>query len=338
MLYIRVDMNEKIATGHLMRCLSIADAARKQGEDTTFIFADTQAEKLVQKKGYQSIVLNSTWNMLETELDKMIWLICEENIKILFIDSYYVTFHYLEELNKHTHVIYLDDRNAFYYPVTSLLCYAPYYEIFRYSEQYGDIELLLGTKYVPLRAEFSGCREKHISSKIENILIMSGGTDEFDVIDCLLENIDKNKYRQICAICGIYYNKYNELTEKYKGYSSVKIVRAASNIKEYMEKADIAISAAGTTLYELAATGTPTISYTIADNQLANAFWWDEKEIILYAGDVRKNDIVEDIKKLLNVTYESSEYRQKCSCQMQKYVDGNGAERIVQKLMDLRNI
>ena len=35
-IYIRVDMNEIIATGHVMRCLSIADAAREIGKENMY--------------------------------------------------------------------------------------------------------------------------------------------------------------------------------------------------------------------------------------------------------------------------------------------------------------
>ena len=51
MLYIRTDMNETIATGHMMRCLSIADAAKKQGQETVFLVADAQAQELLKKRG-----------------------------------------------------------------------------------------------------------------------------------------------------------------------------------------------------------------------------------------------------------------------------------------------
>ena len=71
-----------------------------------------------------------------------------------------------------------------------------------------------------------------------------------------------------------------------------------------MKKVDVAISAGGTTLYELCACGTPTISYSFADNQLNNVKQFDEDGIIPYAGDVRYEDISlsirNNIKKMMN--------------------------------------
>ena len=51
MLYVRADMNNIIATGHIMRCLAIADAAADLGEDTTFILADDKAAGFIQERG-----------------------------------------------------------------------------------------------------------------------------------------------------------------------------------------------------------------------------------------------------------------------------------------------
>ena len=52
-IYIRADMNEIIATGHIMRCLSIADAAREQGVKTIFIVAGLLFFWCIDKKqGY----------------------------------------------------------------------------------------------------------------------------------------------------------------------------------------------------------------------------------------------------------------------------------------------
>ena len=52
-IYIRVDMNEIIATGHVMRCLSVADAAREMGKETVFITADEKPVELLKGRGYE---------------------------------------------------------------------------------------------------------------------------------------------------------------------------------------------------------------------------------------------------------------------------------------------
>lgn len=334
MLYFRADMNEKIATGHIMRCLSIADAASHQGEESTFILADKQAEKLVKKRGHCSIVLHSEWNHLDYELEQMVSLIIKENIRVLLVDSYFVTEWYLGELRKHTNIIYLDDLNAFHYPVDTVLCYAPYYSKFQFEEKYPDTDLLLGTKFIPLREEFRDCGRKEIKLEIESILILSGGSDWYDVMDRLLEKLDKRKYKRIYAICGIYYGKFDAIVEKYKAWPSVEMIRATDDIKYYMEIADVAISAAGSTLYELAAVGTPTISYVVADNQAENAIWLENKGIIRYAGDVRMDDIIGNIPGIIEREYESMEERKSRSARMQHLVDGKGAERVAKKLIE----
>ena len=53
-IYIRTDMNNQIATGHMMRCLAIADALQKNRIKVNFIVADESALELLKKYGYTS--------------------------------------------------------------------------------------------------------------------------------------------------------------------------------------------------------------------------------------------------------------------------------------------
>lgn len=71
------------------------------------------------------------------------------------------------------------------------------------------------------------------------------------------------------------------------------------DIEKYMMEADIAISAGGSTLYELCAIGTPTISYSFADNQLDNVTKFAEDGLIAYAGDARYQNVVPKIIDIL---------------------------------------
>ena len=326
-------MNEQIATGHIMRCLAIADALMVAGEAVTFILADEQAVDLLKERGYDAIVLHTEWNRMEEELPVLSRVIEKNQIKKLLIDSYQVTQKYLSELTKLVKTIYIDDLNKFDYPVNAVICYANYYKNFHYNVRERKTEYLLGTKYVPLKKSFWNCKPKNISAKAENILILTGGSDPYNVSGQLLNAMNKDEFKSIDVICGRYNTNYDALAEMYRKYKNIKFHRAINNVEEYMQKADIAISAGGTTLYELCACGTPTISYAFADNQLDNVRQFEEDELIDYAGDTRIDDIAENVNQYLKKYQDDWQLREKKSEKMQEMVDGKGAMRLAEALM-----
>lgn len=334
MLYIRTDMNNRIATGHVMRCLSIADAAKSLGDEVTFILADNQALGLIKRRGHRAVVLNIPWDDKELELKILKKIIWDYQISRLLIDSYQVTAAYLGELKKYTEVFYIDDINAFHYPVDALICYANYWERFKYRENYENTKLYLGTQYTPLRKDFSNCGEKYIKPSVEHLLLLSGGSDPYDILDGILERIHRERYRQVSVVCGIYYSKYNVLCEKYRKNENVRIYQGIPDIMRYMWEADMAVSAGGITLYELCAVGTPAISYSFADNQLRNVEKFDEDELISYAGDLRKDPVAERIAGYLEYYGQNQKLRREKSLRMQELVDGKGALRIAEVLIN----
>ena len=112
MLYIRTDMNVQIATGHVMRCLSIADATRELGEKVIFLLADNHAVEYITERGYETIVLGTKWDDMASELPILLDIIKEKKIQSVLIDSYQVTETYLKSLSEHIKIAYLDDLNA----------------------------------------------------------------------------------------------------------------------------------------------------------------------------------------------------------------------------------
>lgn len=331
-LYIRVDMNQTIATGHVMRCLSIAEAARDEGIDAVFILADEQAEDLIQSKGFQTFVLNSTWNDLEKELPDLLDLIEKENIETLMVDSYYVTEHYLEALNHATSVAYIDDLNSFHYSVDTLIAYANYWRKMNYEENYPDTKLLLGCSYVPLRKEFQNLPPKVIRENVENLLLMTGGSDNLGISENILDHISLEQYQNVNVICGRYFGQFDYLKAKYQDFENVHLHQAVDNILDYMLDADVAISAGGTTLYELCATGTPTITYSFAANQLDNVRQFAEDGIMMYAGDIRYDKVYENIRTIVK-EYKEKSYRNQFFEKMKKMIDGKGANRLAKQLL-----
>ena len=99
------------------------------------------------------------------------------------------------------------------------------------------------------------------------------------------------------------------------------------NMSKLMRDCDVAVSAAGSTLYELCACGTPSVTYVLADNQIDAAEMFGRLKIMINAGDCRKNDDIASviIESLLGM---NESVRSEMSAKMQSLVDGNGAMRI----------
>jgi len=331
---IRVDMNPVIATGHMMRCLSIADGIVELGKKVIFITADEYPLELIKQRGHEAVVLGTDWKKMEEEVSLLSEVISNTNIGRVLVDSYQVTEGYLQELNKIVKVSYLDDLDMFSYPVDQLICYANYYNLFSYGHKGEKEGCYLGMQYVPLRKAFQNCKAKTINKRVKNILLLSGGSDSLGILERMVEVFKEHTDVVLTVVCGSFYKNYEQLVEKYKNWSHFHFCRNVSNMEDYMKKADLAISAGGTTLYELCAVGTPTISYSFVDNQLYTVKQFENDGLIAYAGDVRTEDIFNNVKELVEQYNQDERIRQERSLKMQVMVDGKGAKRIAKILLE----
>jgi len=340
MVYIRADANEVIGSGHVMRCLAIAQELKRQGKDVTFLIADERSKEMIIEKGFLVICLHSVWDDLEQELDKLLHVIEEKQISLLMIDSYYVTEHYLQGLHQHTQLVYIDDLNTFPYSVDLLINYNIYAPQLDYKECYKRAgfltKFLLGCKYVPLREEFREVCYKQ-SEQVLRVMITSGGTDSYNVIGNLLEILYYQEWFgdiQYDIIVGRFNRNREMLEEQWKLYENIHFYYNVSNMSDYMKQCDIAVTAAGSTIYELCACGVPSIIYTFADNQLAIAHAVSKMGLLPWVGDVRENmkscmgNIISEIESLIN----DKENRNRQSQVIMHLVDGKGCARIVREI------
>ena len=295
----------------MMMCIAIADALQKNRIKVNFIVADESALELLKKYGYKAIILYTKWNNKEAELPVLKKYIQKLNIKKMLIDSYEVTEKYLREVHNLVRVMYIDDLNINPYEVDALVCYANYWKKFHY------------------------CESHKIKNRVECLLLLTGGTDPYNIIQRVLDGIERDNFLRIEVICGVYNQNYDSLKEQYGNEKKIIFHKAVDNIERYMQEADISISAGGTTLYELCALGVPTISYAFVDNQLDNVKQFQADNIIDYAGDVREENVVDKINMYLKEYMYDMELRKKKSLQMQRFIDGKGAERIAEALIAL---
>ena len=327
-LYIRADMNSQISVGHVMRCLSVADSAKERGIKTVFIAADDQPASLVRERGHELIVLGTDWQNMDGELPELEKLITERKIDRILIDTYQVTDSYLRYVNALTKVFYLDDVNAFPYPVYAVINYSNHASESTYPVRYPGTRFYLGCGYAPLREAFKNPHPKKINQSVKNVLILSGGSDPYGMLPAILEALPLNKYETVNAICGNYNANLDIIKTKFASYPSVHILPRVEKIWRYYEEADVVVSAGGSTLYELSSMGVPTITYSFVDNQIPNVRAFDLDGVMPYAGDARGGNVPARVAKLLE-DLDDPAVRNENSRRLQRLVDGRGADRMV---------
>lgn len=348
MIWIRADANREIGAGHVMRCLSIADALRDMGEDVLFLVADETAVKLFTERGQAYRVLHSDYRKLEQELPGLLSLLREEQPELLLIDSYFVTKEYLRQIGELVKTAYLDDCGTLPYPVNILINYNIYGDQIDYRGMFSDstsaigMRLLLGPSYAPLRPEFSQVTYV-VKDQVEKVLVTMGGSDRYNLTGQFLRHVLKDKeacrlhYHVVSGAFNPYLSYLTEMSEKYK---NIHIHQNVRNMAELMEGCDLAVTAAGSTVYELCAVGLPILCFSFAENQIRIADAFKKKSIAGFSGDYKKEGQAMFsglLPKLKELTGDAA-LRQKLSQTGRELIDGRGAKRLAEQLMDRKHM
>ena len=333
MICIRADMNEKIATGHVMRCLSVADALRSRGVQVMFVCADDDPVSLVNERGFEVHVLGTNWQDMNSELPALKQFLAQVDAKLLLVDSYQVNADYFKALRKVIKTAYIDDLNDKIYDLDMLISYGIYADEGMIKNMYPRSVCLTGPAYAPLNKAYLECEPKVIKEKAENILILSGGSDPAGAIKKLLAKCIALELKDIRVIMGRYHKDREELIKTYASDSRVRIDEPVPGLKEHICKADIVLTAGGSTMYEICACGTPAVSYSLADNQNGNVRGFEKEGLIPFAGSIEDPHMPDMAAELIAKLIDDHKKRKSISGKMQNTVDGKGADRIAEALV-----
>ena len=345
LVYFRTDGNSHIATGHLVRCLSIADACFSLGMKVCFLVSDQESKALFQSfdpacRFPVRILETASYDDLEKELPELLSILSDSR-QFFFLDSYYVTEHYLSAVRTAAKVAYLDDLQLFDYPADLLINYdvIPESRSASYQAAYQNAaRTLLGASYTPLRAQFTDL-QPYCRDRVSNILVTTGGSDPYHFCLKLIEVFRESSSLHLCQLHVVVGRLSEDKDRLYKLTDELPFLQLHENVSDMaslMTSCDLAISAAGTTLYELCAAGVPSVSFCLADNQLTAAKTFEEAGIIPCAGDIRCN-CDEVLVKIMNfVTDMLGNFQKRLTAQatMRQLVDGKGAVRIAKALTE----
>lgn len=342
-LLIRADANERIASGHVRRCLSIADGFGGTKVEIVFVCSEPEAENVLEGTKYRSIILKNDYREKDGEIQLLKEIINKEHADGILVDSYEVTERYLSELGKSCPIAYIATMKEIDFTGNMLINYTQYARQKYYEEKYLRLKergfLLQGEKYVPLRKEFLNISHRN-RKNIKNILITTGGSDPDNMSHAiLLACMGTTSLKDInyTVVVGSYFKNTEQLEELQQKNPKIILKYNVSNMSELMQQNDVAVSAGGTTLFEVCACGLPAISFSMADNQIPMAEYFEKKGLIPYAGDerIQFSEVLINIQKLLCNWMEQIDKINEQSKKMQSVIDGMGAKRIAGKLVDM---
>ena len=343
MILFRADGNEKTGSGHIMRCLSLADAAGDRGIGCCFVTAGAEFREIIEERGHKCVVLGTDYSDMESELPSLIKILNDARSDAIIVDSYCVTQAYLEALRHHERLIYIDDLAAFAYPVDVLINYNIYAPDMGYERLYAQKErpvLLLGAQYAPLRREFQNMGFRRPSEKAGNVFVSTGGADSEHIALRLIQYLKshRNPRYTFHFLLGAMNRDREEIENLVRNMSNIVIHKNVTNMRELMCSCDAAISAAGSTLYELCACSVPIITYILADNQIAGARKFADRGLALLAGDARSEaNFCDTLLCELDTLARDYTLRMAMAERAYSVVDGKGADRVISAITE-RNV
>lgn len=340
MYIFRADGNAKIGAGHLMRCMTIAEAlADLLGgrDEILFVCADEQSGETAMQNGWKVHTLHSDYRNMESEPGIETWLPkAEYHQNVVLADSYFVTDEYLKKLRRQARVFLLDDMQNHTFPVDGVINYNIFAKEEAYAKRYQGTgtSLYIGGSFVPVRKQFQN-QGYTLRKEVKDVLLTTGGGDIDNIAGQILERIynDKLNYHLIIGRFNPHFQKMKQLEANQKG---IHIHHDVKDMAGLMNKCDIAVTAGGTTIYELAAIGVPFVCFSYAENQELLTEYIGKQEIAGFAGAYHRepDKTLQNIEMLFQRLCKDSKFRNMCYLKEKEVIDGQGAGRIAQKLLE----
>ena len=358
-IVFRTDASVQIGSGHVMRCITLAEEVRKRGVDVRFICRELEGNlcDFIGNKGFAVSRLSATGaqNAVEgafsSSWDQCVGACWEEDAEEtksilegscwdwLVVDHYALDVKWeslMRECTKHMMVI--DDLANRKHDADVLLDQNyenPLHKAYP-SLLHGTACCLLGTRYSLVRPEFSQYREESLARRngdFKRLLVFMGGSDPDNDTAKVLNGLGASVMNsiQVDVVLGASNPHHKEIKEICARLPSATLHVQTPHMAKLMTLADCAINAGGSTAWERCTLGLPGLVVIQSDDQIAIA-----KEIDRVGG----HRLLGRAEELTCIDYANaiealeSEHLNQMSEISSTLCDGKGAARVADQLFD----
>ena len=339
-LLVRADAAVTSGTGHVMRCLALAQAWQHAGGDVIFAIAQSTVaiQERLRSETVKVVAIHGVPGSAE-DMRQTIDAALFHKAEWLVVDGYHFDAHYVSELQNVLSLLVIDDNGELEsYSSELVLNQNVHARAEMYAKRAPSTRLLLGPRYALLRNEFTAYRNwaRKVPERGTRILLTMGGSDPKDLTPRILSaladlSIDNLQIRVVVGGSAENRSGVAEKAERFPG--RVEVMSNVANMAESMVWADLAIAGAGTTCWEMCLLGVPAILVVVAENQRFIAQHLARIGAAVNAGPAESLDC----SFLAQITAEllgSGDRRLEMSQSARQLVDGLGSDRVRAALLD----
>jgi UDP-2,4-diacetamido-2,4,6-trideoxy-beta-L-altropyranose hydrolase len=338
-ILFRADANVTIGTGHVMRCLALAQAWQDDGGRAVFAVADLPAtlERRLVTENFQVARLPGPSGSSQ-DAEATVNAARNRDATWVVVDGDLFSAPYLQQAKSSgARVLLVDDfakREGF--PADLILnpnfgaTEAPY------RQAGASARLLLGESYVMLRREFTSWHGKRsFPQNGRRILVTLGGSDPENLTATVAECLGRMPQYEITAVAGPGYPRRNELQRACS--RGVRLISDPRNMREVMEGSDLAVIAAGGTLWELLYMGCAVLSYARnpVDSSVVEAL--AARRALCNMGSIGDFHCLA-LERAIKELGPSKERREQMAKVGSQTIDGKGALRVLSALREMRSL
>jgi UDP-2,4-diacetamido-2,4,6-trideoxy-beta-L-altropyranose hydrolase len=337
-LLVRADADVARGSGHIMRCLALVEAWRERGGTAWFLSRCDNAalRERIQVAGAEFLSLAPESSM-DLDLQSTLALVAELTPSFIVLDGYDFDFDYQRGLRSSGHrLMVIDDTVRLPRYDTDILLNQNLGAARLNYRCNPDGALLLGPEYALLRREFVYWRSRlhTVPETARKILVTLGGSDPENLTLKIIEALRQLETArlQIRIVAGPANPHIDQLSDAAAAFPGrLDLLVAVSDMAPLMAWADVAVTGAGSTCWELACLGVPALSLVIAENQRSIAEELAAAGVVVNLG-WHADSTIDRIATSVNGLVYCSFRRLRMSQQGRALVDGKGAARVAAAL------
>jgi len=331
-ILIRADASRTMGTGHVMRCLTLANALRQQGHTIRFTCVPAPGDCIatIEAAGFPVLPLHT----VDDPGELLAAMNPSERWDWLIVDHYGLDARWEKSMRTAArHIAVIDDlanrphdgdllldqnlnhTEADYRPLTPPQC-----------------RLLIGPQYALLREEFQTARntERPVGAGIRQLLVNFGGSDPTcetaKTLQALSQLPESLRPENILVVVGGSFEGLDALRQQYR-WPGLRFRQNITDMAQVFEQSDLVIGGGGTTSWERCCLGVPSLIIAVADNQLGISHSLADHGAAEFLG-MHTSVTSETIRNAIEPLLRNPERLQTMHHQAAALVDGLGVDRV----------